>query len=348
MRTSVNYSDRVDYHRRSLLGQWSRDIIMTSISNPEVLAICYAQGWCASPNYMTKQEAEAVTSIGTAFSQSNIKTFNEFKYFTSVTTLPNNAFYYCQKLTAITIPSSITTLASVNVFGRSTNLAQVTWNSSAFPYANYGGFGTAVTEYHTDNPNLMIVDGCIYTADGKTLCAVPPGKTSFSFAGTEETIGIHAFRNTSVSGAFVFPSTVDTILDTPFYDAHGVTSIDLSNTQVTVLNSFYRSDATSDLSSFLLPPGLTEISSPLLHANSTSLDSLTIPSTVTTVKGQLAQYRTLTVTLLPTTPPTFNGAQSLNTGRLTAIYVPAESVSAYQGVSRLSNVASIIQAIPQL
>lgn len=349
MGTSVSYSDRVDYHRRTLLGQWSRDIIMTSASNPEAMAICYAQGWASSPNFMTRQEAQAVTDIGTVFIGSNMVTFDEFKYFTSVTSLPNQAFYNSSKLTAITIPSGITTVGTNGSLGRCNKLSRVTWNSALNPYANLSGLATACVTFRTENPALTIVDDCLYTADYKTLCAVPPGKTTFSFVGTEEVIGARAFLNTSLTnGSFVFPSTVTTILETPFYDAgNKVTSIDLSNTQVTeMLNGLYRAGSNSALSTVLLPSGLTKITGiPINHVNSSSLNSVTFPATIQSIGGQFKDYWTTSVTILATTPPSFSSQQGTG-NRLTTIYVPAGSVDTYKAVSRLSLLASMIQAIP--
>ena len=84
------------------------EIIMTSTSNPEVLAVCYAQGWCASPDFMLKSEAEAVTDIGTAFYQNtSITHFNEFVYFTGITSLPSSGFRNCSSLSSITLPPSL-------------------------------------------------------------------------------------------------------------------------------------------------------------------------------------------------------------------------------------------------
>ena len=86
--------------------QSSSDIIMTSTSNPQVLAVCHAQGWCSNPNYMTKSEAEAVTSIGTVFRDNTAIThFDEFEYFTGVTSLASYAFA-CKNLTTVKIPDS--------------------------------------------------------------------------------------------------------------------------------------------------------------------------------------------------------------------------------------------------
>lgn len=88
------------------------DIIMTVESNPEVLAICYAKGWAKHTNYMTKKEAEKVTSIGTAFRTSSISHFEELSYFTHVTSLADNAFRDCTSLAQIMIPSNITSIGA--------------------------------------------------------------------------------------------------------------------------------------------------------------------------------------------------------------------------------------------
>ena len=73
-------------------------LIMTNVSNPQVMAVCYAQGWAANSSYMTKTEAALVTSIGSVFQNTMIESFLELKYFTNVKTLGVNAFQNCSKL----------------------------------------------------------------------------------------------------------------------------------------------------------------------------------------------------------------------------------------------------------
>lgn len=95
-------------------------IIMTKISNPEAMAICYAQGWCVSQDYMWEEEAAAVTDINTVFA-GNVETFDEFQYFTGITSLPNSAFN-CNLgskkiLKSIVLPDSVTTIGMQSIRG---------------------------------------------------------------------------------------------------------------------------------------------------------------------------------------------------------------------------------------
>ena len=89
-------------------------VIMTSATNAPVLAICYAQGWCASPDSMNDIEASLVTSIGSAFnkgsSNTDIKSFDEFQYFTGVTSLPKYAFQHNSGMKSIIIPDGVPSL----------------------------------------------------------------------------------------------------------------------------------------------------------------------------------------------------------------------------------------------
>lgn len=99
---------------------------VTKATNAPVMAICYAQGWAANENYMTFAEAAAVTDIGAAFKGKNIVTFNEFQYFTSVTSIggtTSNGFFKTTSLREITLPTSITTIGSYCF--QSTNISSI-------------------------------------------------------------------------------------------------------------------------------------------------------------------------------------------------------------------------------
>lgn len=98
--------------RRAMMGLLPTDIIINrnwSANDAALMDVMYAQEWSQSPNYMTKSEAEAVTDISIAFrGNTAITDFSTFQYFTSVTTVPKEAFCNCKSLQTIVIPNSVT------------------------------------------------------------------------------------------------------------------------------------------------------------------------------------------------------------------------------------------------
>jgi hypothetical protein len=59
---------------------------------------------------LSYKEAEAVTDIGKVFNSSYITTFNEFKNFKGLKTIPERAFNYCKYLESIDLPYTITSI----------------------------------------------------------------------------------------------------------------------------------------------------------------------------------------------------------------------------------------------
>ena len=95
----------------------NENVVLTNETNPVVFDICRNQGWATiSDIVMTRAEAEAVTSIGTAFAdvkEENGWSFEEFKYFTNVslTTLSEGAFANSD-ITSIILPENIVNLGN--------------------------------------------------------------------------------------------------------------------------------------------------------------------------------------------------------------------------------------------
>lgn len=175
------------------------NVIMTMETNPEVLTILAKTGKITG-EYLLKQDAAKFTEedfyvddINSIFTGSNIKTFDEFKYFTGIKTIQSFCFSSCSSLTAITLPDSITTiklsafqsteLTSIYIPASTTNI-----DIKAFVYSKQ------LTDIRVDKFNTMYysIDGCMYMYTGArptTLYMIAPGLTHYVMP--EETTGVY-------------------------------------------------------------------------------------------------------------------------------------------------------------
>lgn len=103
--------------RRRLMATEPTDIIIDArkggvsgdaANDAALMEVIYTQGWSKSPLYMTKREAEAVTDIGTFFSNHiDIVDLEAFGYFSSVKEVKWMAFVGLTYLKRISIPKSV-------------------------------------------------------------------------------------------------------------------------------------------------------------------------------------------------------------------------------------------------
>lgn len=173
------------------------NIIMAMDTNPEVLTILMNRG-LAKGEYLLKSDAEAivdsdlyVNDTNSIFSGSGITHFEEFEYFTGLTTIPAFCFSGCNKLNRIVLPPNIKTI-KLNAF-QSTKLTSIEipqWVNSidvrSFSYAN------ELTEIKVNNFNSSFceVDGNLYLGiQPKILYMIAPGITEYVMP--EETTSVY-------------------------------------------------------------------------------------------------------------------------------------------------------------
>ena len=228
----------MSYRRHNMMAS-IKEYAVTRKNNPEVMAIVYAQGWAASPKHMTFEEAAAVTDIGTAFkpisAATRITHFDEFQYFTGVTSIGEYAFgnntVPVLYLSSITLPPSIKTIG--NFAFRQCHLggelrippSVTSINRTAFQdVVSYDGTWNGRPTLIIDNDNVLVnyngwiynakfkniiqgehcvrtplYDCCFYTSDYKTLIVAIQGVLVPSIHSSCTKIGKYAFEYSDAS-----------------------------------------------------------------------------------------------------------------------------------------------------
>ena len=143
------------------------NVIMTDKTNPAVLSVMYNNGLCANANYMTKQEAEAVqngtfnhsgSQSGSIFyNNTNITSFDEFRYFTGMTTLDAYAFYGCKKLASLKMPSTIVNFGTYCCY-RTNQHVNLTIDKIVFKTSGSYAFNASYEPTSTYNRGKITID----------------------------------------------------------------------------------------------------------------------------------------------------------------------------------------------
>lgn len=166
-----------------------------------------------------------------------------------------------------------------------------------------------------------------------TTVVIPTGTTE---------IGNHAFNNCTNLSSVTIPNSVTSIGNYAFAETHKLTSITIPNT-VTIIDT--HAFEHSHLYDITIPNSVTSIGLRAFFGCG-NLNSVTIGTGVTSIGNYAFNGGIpagLSVTINATTPPTL-GTDVFISG--VHIYVPAESVLAYQTADGWMDYASRITAIP--
>ena len=361
-----NYNNQVTATATYSIDLFIPGVIITKKSNPKVLEICYNAGWCASQEYMTETEAQIVLSIGAVFSYKNITHFEEFRYFTSVTEIPNNAFEYCSNLASIIIPDGVTSIGRY-AFSNCSSLASITIPDGVT------SIGNSVFYNCSSLASITIPDGVtsisvstFYGCSSLASIIIPDGVTS---------IGSEAFSGCSKLTSITIPDGVTSISDSVFSGCSSLTSITVSEGNTAYLdiegvlfnknkttiisypggksNEYVIPDSVtnitvsafsgcSKLTSIIIPDGVTSIGNSVFYKCS-SLASITIPDGVTSIGSEaFSGCSKLTSITIPDGVKVIRASAFYNCSSLASITIPdgvtSISDSAFYGCSSLASI----------
>ena len=164
----------------------------------------------------------------------------------SVTTIGNRAFYCCRNLTSVTVGEGVNNFES-DVFSSNNNLTEFIYNnvSDAIKAHIFNGCNSlkefAITK---QNSRYKIIDGILYSNDGKKIERIPPGISGeFEIKGEITGISKYAFEGSSIS-SIIINSELTQIDEYAFSNCSNLNSIDFGDNMQTISKrAFHRCDS---------------------------------------------------------------------------------------------------------
>ena len=282
---------------------------------------------------ITSDNKVAVTYQGTSFYQYSNEysgdvtipstiSYNGNTY--SVTSIGNNAFFWCFNLTSVNIPNSISTIGE-SAFYSCTSLTTINIPNSVTNISNNAFLeceGLTNITVASDNPIYDSRDDCnaIIKTASNTLIT---GCQNTFIPNSVITIGKSAFQHCKGLANINIPNSVTTIGEYAFSNCTGLVSVNMPNSVITIGGHAF--EDCSKLTNITIPNSVISIGNSAFN-DCSNLTSMTIPNSVSTI-GDLA-FRCcfrLTIINIPNSVTTIGYGAFSGCSQLTSIIVASDN-----------------------
>ena len=340
----INYSALQDaiFHAepRSFLPMQDDGI---TFADPIARGVCLMTGDANDDGVLTTDEAASVTAVG-PFTAAYMSSFDEFRYFTSVSDICSQMFNECRMMKSIVLPDAVTSIGE-RAFWNCISLEGITVPCSVASIGNMAFAGCSSLKRLTWNarrcaPTAMpIVNGAVdILTIGDSVEVIPNNFAKnarvkeVTIGKRVETINASAFYGCKSLKSLVIPNSVTSIGKNAFYESTALEQVTLGD-GVTIINNhaFY---GCSSLGSIAIPNSVTQVGM-YAFSQCANLSRVLIGSSVSRISSNaFAGCDSLKmVTCLVPEPLSINETVFRNLYGQAVLRVPAASLDAYRSTA---------------
>ena len=235
----------------------NNEIIQFADSN--VKSLCVKNWDVDNDGEISYEEAANVDNLNNVFHSSEIKSFNELKYFTGLISIDDSDFYSCSSLETVALPESILTIGR-NAFANCKSLKNVEFGNSLISLQEFAFYLCTSLDKVKLPSTVEFIDKCAFSCCAFTSFEIPMKVCSFD---EDQLSGCKALKDITVAEGNECFTAVDGVL--------------YSKDMKTII--FYA--VGNERTEFTIPESVEEISYNAFSGS--QLQTITIPETVTVI-----------------------------------------------------------------
>ena len=264
-----------------------------------------------------------------------------------LTHIGDGAFYWCMKLTAITLPAGMTHIWD-DAFWGCEELTAITLPASLTHIGDGAFASSGIRSVVNHSPHFLFQDGCLIDVQGKRLIAFLSDKAEVTLPAGLTHIGDRAFEDCKKLTAITLPAGLTHIGDDAFRYCKNLTAITLPATLTHIGDGAFASSGIRSVVNhsphFLFQDGcLIDVQGKRLIAFLSDKEEVTLPASLTHIGGgAFMGCKNLSAITLPAGLTHIGNSAFSGCGNLTAITLPAGLTHigdwAFEGCKNLTDI----------